>query len=157
LVSSPESVSFCGVFRKTAMATKDAQANEFYGHAERRIGWLTLLIGLAASAVVLATVSPLASAGVGMGTVLAWSNYRALEAAIDALMRVSMPEEGGEPSRVSKWVYAKFFARYALIGLVLYVMVTRLSVPILSLLGGLLALGAAAMAEAIYEIILGFE
>ncbi len=139
------------------MANGEAQTNEFYGRAERRIGWLTLGLGLAAAVAVLLGVSPVAGAGVAAGAILAWLNYRWLEQAVDALVRVSTVPSGAAPSRVSKWIYVKFFARYALIALVLYAMVARFSVPILSVLGGLAALGAAAMAEAIYEIVLAFK
>ena len=139
------------------MAKQEAQTDEFYRRGERRIGWLTLLIGSVAAVVVLPVVSPSASAGVAVGAVLAWVNYRWLEGVVGALVRVSTPKEAGQPPRVSKSVYVKFFARYALIGLVLYVMVARLSVPVLSILGGLLALGAAAMAEALYEVFLEFK
>jgi membrane associated rhomboid family serine protease len=54
---------------------------------------------------------------------------------------------------VPAWTYFKFVARYGLIGLVLYVMFSRLSVPLLGMLGGFLALGAAAMAQGIREAV----
>ena len=136
------------------MVSKEAEASEFYGRAERRIGWLTLVLGLGAAIAVARLVSSSAGAGIAAGTVLAWFNYRWLESFIDALVRVSSaPEETPRP-RVSAWAYLKFFGRYVLIGSVLYVMVARFAIPILSILSGLLALGAAAMAEAIYEIFL---
>jgi len=139
------------------MESGEAQTNEFYGRAERRIGWLTLGLGLVAAVGVLLRVSPVAGAGVAAGAILAWLNYRWLEQTVDALVRVSTAPFGADRPRVSKWIYVKFFARYALIAVVLYAMVTRFSVPILSVLGGLASLGAGAMAEAIYEIFLGFK
>jgi antibiotic biosynthesis monooxygenase (ABM) superfamily enzyme len=48
-------------------------------------------------------------------------------------------------------VYIKFAARYVLMGIVIYIMMTYFAVPVVSLLSGLLALGAATMAEFLYE------
>jgi hypothetical protein len=134
------------------MAPMEAQTNEFYARAERRIGWLTLVLGLAASVPVAVAVSLRAGAGVAVGTGLAWVNYRWLEQAVAALVRLSTARSSESRPRVSVAVSIKFFARYALIGLVVYVMVARFAIPVLSILGGLFALGAAAVAESLYEV-----
>ena len=123
-----------------------------YARAERRIGWLTLALGLAAAAITGAVGPSAAGLGVAIGAVLAWLNYRWLHQAAVALSRLAAAGEGSRP-HISTWVYVKFFARYGLIGVVLYVMVTRFAVPVVSMLAGLCALGAAAMAESIYELL----
>lgn len=121
--------------------------------AERRIAWLTLLVGAAAAASIAVWVSLAAGLGVALGAALAWVNFRWLQQAVDALVRLSTATPGDARPRISAWVYVKFFGRYALIGVALYVIVSRSLVPVASLLGGLLALGAAAMLEAIYEVV----
>lgn len=107
----------------------------------------TLVLGGIAAAVAAALSAWGTAAGVLMGTALAWLNLRWLEQAVNAVAALSVAQANAPKPRISSWTYFKFFARYALIALVLYVTVTRLPVPILSVLGGLLALGAAAMLE----------
>ncbi len=60
---------------------------------------------------------------------------------------------GAQRPRISQWTWVKFFARYALIAVALYVTVSRSHVPLVSVLGGLLMLGAAAMAVGLYEVL----
>ena len=125
---------------------------EFYAAAERRIGRLTLVLGLGAALLAGFLLSLPAGIGVGVGAVLAWVNYLWLKEAAHAFTQLAASQADTPRPHISPWVYVRFFGRYALIALVLYVMVARLAVPITSLLSGLLALGAAAMAEGIYEI-----
>jgi len=134
-----------------AEAEKAPASRELQVAAERRIGWLTLALGLATAAAAGVAYGLRAGAGVLVGALLAWVNARWLQQALDALVRVSTAQAGVPKPRISKWLYAKFFARYGLMAIVIYVMVKYFDVPVLSLLGGLLALGAAAMAEFFYE------
>ncbi len=135
-----------------AMETREAQNDDVHARPERRIAWLTLLLGGVAAVGVAVSVSRRAGVGVLVGTLLAWVNLRWLQQALDALVHLAAAQAGNPHPRVSIWVYIKFFARYVLIGLVLYVMVSRFGIPLLSLFGGLFALGAATMAESIYEV-----
>lgn len=139
--------------QKETMTSAAAQIARDYRGPERRIAWLTLAIGTAASAAVAVGVSWRAGAGVLLGALLAWVNLRWLQEALDALVRLSKAQQGASRPRISTWVYMKFFGRYALIALITYVIVTRFAVPVLSVLGGLCALGAAAMAGSVYELI----
>ena len=125
-----------------------------YARAERRIGHLTLALGLSAAAVVAATVSLPAGAGVAAGAALAWINYRWLAGGVSAITRQAVAQAGPalRGPRISFWVYVRFFARYALLALAAYAMVRVFRVPIWSVLAGLFALGAAAMAEGLYEV-----
>ncbi len=121
--------------------------------AERRIVWMTLALGLAAAVISAIVWSPRAGVGVFAGALLAWINARWLQQALDTLVILSKAQAGAPKPRVSKWLYAKFFGRYALMAAVIYVMVQYFAVPLVSLLGGLLALGAATMAEFFYETV----
>jgi len=94
-----------------------------------------------------------AGAGVLTGALLAWVNFYWLQHALDALVQLSKVQQGAGRPWISTWVYAKLFGRYALIALVTYVIVRRFALPVLSVLGGLCALGAATIAGSIYELI----
>jgi hypothetical protein len=135
------------------MATAEAQNLSLAATAERRINRLTLALGFVAAVVVTVWISLRAGFGVLAGAVLAWINARWLQQALDALVLLSKAQAGGSKPRISIWVYVKLFARYALMAAVGYVMVKYLAVPVMSLLAGLLALGAATMAEFFYEIL----
>ena len=131
-------------------ATRSAELSR---RRDRRLEWLTLALGLSAAAIVCFLVTRAAGAGVAIGTLLAWLNLRWLEQGVNAIARLSAAQAGQPRPRISIWVYVKFFARYALIALVLYVTVWSLTIPVVSVLGGLLALGAAAMVAGIYEVL----
>jgi hypothetical protein len=96
-------------------------------------------------------------AGVAIGTLLAWLNYRWLKVGVDALM-VSATGGGGPASaRVPASTYVKFAGRYVLIGMIVCASVSVLKIPVLGMIYGLLALGAAAFIEGIYEVIRGWN
>ncbi len=119
--------------------------------AERRIVRLTLVLGFLAAVPVALRFSWRAGTGVFIGAVLAWINARWLQNALDAIARLSIAQAGAPKPRISVWVYIKVGARYVLMAVVIYIMITYFGVPVVSLLSGLLALGAAAMAEFLYE------
>jgi hypothetical protein len=121
--------------------------------AEQAIARLTLWLGAAAALLVGALVSLPAGLGVAIGAALAWINHRWLGQSLDAVTRAATAQAGAAPPRVPRGTYFKFIARYGLIALVLYVMFAHLDVPIVSMLGGLLMLGAAAMAQGIREAV----
>jgi hypothetical protein len=131
-------------------ATKSAERAR---RRDRRLEWLTLALGFGAALLVCWRLTRAAGAGVAIGTLLAWLNLRWLEQGVNALARLSIAQSGQPKPRISLWVYVKFFGRYALIALVLYAIVRSLTIPIVSVLGGLLALGAAAMVSGIYEVL----
>lgn len=143
----------CGGCRGMERVTGSTRGAESHGRTERRIAWLTLVIGGAGAAAVAVVGRPRAGAGVLVGALLAWLNLRWLQQALDALVRLSTARPDIRRPRISVWVYVKFFARYALIGLVLYAMVRGLGVPVLSMLMGLLSLGAATVTASIYEVL----
>lgn len=135
------------------MTEAEIKSAELLRRRDRRLEWLTLVLGFGAAAVVSLVVTRAAGAGVAIGTLLAWLNLRWLQQGVAAIVQLSVAQAGQPRPRVSVWVYVKLFGRYALIGLVLYVTVSRLMIPLLSVLGGLFALGAAAMVSGIYEVL----
>lgn len=139
------------------MESSETQPAAKYSQAEQRIAWLTLVMGFVAAIVFAVFVSWKFGVGVAAGAVLAWVNFRWLRGAMDALTAVSAAQAGAEKPRVSPWSFVKLFARYALIAAILYVMVTRFGIPLVSLLVGLCALGAAAIAGSLYEVLHGSE
>lgn len=127
---------------------------EHFTRAERRIGWFTLALGLAAAACVALAGRGPAAAGVAVGALLAWISFRWLQQSLDTLVQVSVAQHdpmGQTRARIPLVAAAKYGGRYVLIGLVVYVIVRFFGVPVLSVLAGLLSLGAAAMVEGIYE------
>jgi len=119
---------------------------------ERRIGWLTLLFGFAAAVIVAVLRQGLWAAGLAIGTVLAWLNFRWLKRALDALVFASTAQEGSEKPRVPLSTYLAPLFRYGLLGLTVYVIFILLHVPIGSIILGLCALAAAAIAASVWEI-----
>jgi len=120
---------------------------------ERRIAWLTLVIGGAAALAALAVRGWLWATGLLIGTVLAWLNFRWLARGLDALVLSSTAQSGARKPRVPVSTY--FFAvfRYTLIALAVCVIFKFLYVPLVSMILGLCALGAAAIAASVYEVI----
>jgi hypothetical protein len=121
----------------------------------RRIGFLTLALGTAAAVVVSIAKSRSFGAGLFIGTVLAWLNYRWLEDALAALERVATAQEGSVEARVPPSIYPKIAGRYVLIAAAIYVSVHYFRIPVVALIVGLLALGAGAIVASLYEVIFG--
>jgi hypothetical protein len=132
-----------------------ARDNETALRMSRRIERLTLIFGLIAALAVAFAKSPRAGVGIGIGSLLAWLNYHWLDQALASLATVAAAQEGSPNARVPAAIYWKFVGRYVLIGLVVYVSVHYFDVPILAVLIGLLALGAGAMAEGLYQVFSG--
>jgi hypothetical protein len=119
---------------------------------ERRIAWLTLLIGFAAGGIVGVLRDPWWGAGLAIGAGLAWFNFRWLRQGLDALVAASTAQAGVEQPRVPMGAYFRALFRYALIALTVYVIFIILRVPLVSMVVGLCALGAATIAVSVYEI-----
>ena len=120
---------------------------------ERRISWLTLLLGFAAALVVGYFRGRVWGVGLSAGAGLAWFNFRWLRRSLDALVMASTAQAGREKPLVPLSTYFLAVFRYALIGLAVYVIFVYLHVPLASLLVGLCALGAAVIAASAYEIL----
>ena len=120
---------------------------------ERRIGWLTLLFGFVVAAVVAVLRSKLWAAGLAIGTVLGWLNFRWLKRAVDALVLVSTAQQGGEKPKVPLTTYLAALSRYGLLGLTVYVIFVFIHVPLGSMILGFCSLAAATIAASVWEIL----
>jgi len=120
---------------------------------ERRISRLTLLIGLIAALLVALFRDRLWGVGLAIGAVLAWLNFRWLSKGLDALVLASTAQAGKEKPAVPLLSYFGMVFRYGLIALAVYVIFIYLRVPLVSMIVGLCALGAAAVAASVYEIL----
>ena len=135
------------------MEPRVAEASTEGAVTERRIAWLTLLIGFAGGAIVAVLRDPWWGAGLAIGAGLAWLNFRWLRQGLDALVAASTAQSGAEQPRVPLGVYFRALFRYALIALSVYVIFKVLRVPLVSMVVGLCALGAATIAVSVYEIL----
>ena len=120
---------------------------------ERRIAWLTLVIGFT-TAVVLAMLRRRDWAtGLAIGTVLAWLNFRWLKRGLDALVLASKAREGREKPQIPLATYFTAVFRYGLLALAVYVIFIYLHVPLGSMVVGLCALAAATITASVWEIL----
>jgi ATP synthase I subunit len=120
---------------------------------ERRISWLTLLIGLLAALLVAILRDRFWGAGLAIGAALAWLNFRWLRRGLDALVLASTAQAGKEKPVVPLLSYFAMVFRYGLIAFAVYVIFEYLRVPLVSMVVGLCALGAATIAASVYEIL----
>jgi small-conductance mechanosensitive channel len=120
---------------------------------EPRIGQYTLALGFAASVIGSYFFSLRTGAGLLIGALLAWVNFRWLERAMDAITRASMAQENSPEARVPISGYFGLCARYALIAVVVYATFSVFRIPVLSMVVGLCTLGAAAMLATLLEVL----
>jgi len=139
-----------------ATATSAAQLAA-YARTEKRIAWLTLVIGGAAAILAGALRRAAWAEGLAIGTVLAWLNFRWLRRGLDALVAVATLQEGAAKPRIPVATWLRLLFRYGLIALCVYVIFEYLKVPLVSMVVGLCALGAATMAASVYEILCPVE
>jgi hypothetical protein len=132
------------------MESADAAQSEL---TERRIARFTLIAGALASAGASYLFSIRTGAGVLIGSLLAWINFRWLERAMDSVTRASTAQAGSPEARVPVTSYLGIIARYALIAAVVYVIFSRLQISVLSMLVGLCSLGVAAMFASLWEVL----
>ncbi len=119
---------------------------------ERRVAWLILLFGVLAAAAA-ATLHNLPwAAGLFIGSILAWLNFRWLKQGMDALVATAQSQSGAARPRVPVGTYFRALFRYALIAVTVYVIFILLKVPPVSMVVGLCALGPAVIAASVYEI-----
>jgi len=122
------------------------------GATERRIAWLTLAAGLSAAAIVALIGQARWSAGLVIGTLLAWLNFRWLRRGVNTFVFASRAQAGSEKPRVPTGTYFLMLFRYGLIAFAVYVIFEYLKIPLLSMILGLFALTVAAIVASVYEI-----
>jgi len=121
----------------------------FYAAAERRIEYLTLGIGAAGAIVAAIFWRPSAAAGLAIGALISWINFRWMRRGIGVLTRLSIAQENAVKPRVAKMAYVKLIGRYALLIAVAYVILRGFGSMAAGLLCGLFAVVAAALIEAV--------
>lgn len=124
-----------------------------YACTEQRIAWLTLVLGGAAAIVAGGLRQWPWSQGLAIGTALSWLNFRWLKRGLDALVAASVAQAGRAKPRVPIGTWFLLMFRYGLIAICVYVIFEYLKVPLVSMLVGLCALGAATLAASLYEIL----
>jgi len=124
-----------------------------YRQSESRISILTLLLGGIAALPVAYFHGWRWGAGIFIGALLAWFNFRWLKQGLDALTEASTAQANQKIARVPLVTYFKAFFRYGLIALAVYVIFRYLNVPVLSMVLGLCALGAATIVVSVYIIL----
>ena len=120
--------------------------------SENRISWLTLLFGALAALPLLYLKGRMWALGIFLGAALAWLNFRLLKRGLDALTAAATAQAAAKTVRVPLVTYFAAAFRYGLIALCVYVIFKYLKVPILSLILGLCALGAAAIFVSVLEL-----
>lgn len=124
---------------------------------EQRISWLTLVLGITGGIAAGLLRARVWGTGVIIGSVLAWLNFRWLRRGLDSLVQASTAQAGREKPQVPLSTYFFALFRYSLIAVSVYVIFIYLHVPLLSMVAGLCALGAAAIAASVYEILKPME
>ena len=142
-------VMFCDGSRGVAMETVEVAP---YALTERRIARLTLLLGAVASVGAYFLFSIRVGAGVLIGAMLAWINFRWLKSALDTVTRAASAQAEPSKARVPIGSLFGLIGRYFLIAVSVYVIFIYFGIPILSMLVGLCALGAATIGASLYEV-----
>ena len=132
----------------------NAQAGSGVSHrrSESWISHCTLIFGAIAGVLVGLRHEWRWGMGIMIGAALAWLNFRWLKQGLDALTQTIADAPRGKRA-VPLAAYFKALLRYALIALSVYVIFKYLKVPVLSMVFGLCALGAATLAVSVHEIL----
>jgi small-conductance mechanosensitive channel len=123
-----------------------------YRLTETHISRLTLLLGLLTAIPVAYFYAWRWGLGVLIGAMLAWVNFRWLRQGLDALTTAATAQANQKKVQVPLATYFKAVFRYGLIALIVYVIFRYLNVPILSMLSGLCALGAATILISVHSV-----
>jgi hypothetical protein len=125
---------------------------DHYRAAERRIEWRTPVIGVLAAVVVAFTMGGRPAEAVLAGTFLSWVNFRLLRQVVGTLANLATGHTGEDVSAVPRGSYIRIFGLLVLLLLAAYVMLAVFKLPILPLLGGLLAVVPAILLELVSEL-----
>jgi hypothetical protein len=123
-----------------------------YALTERRIARLTLALGAIAATGASLLFSIRIGAGVLIGALLAWVNFRWLKSALDTVTRAATAQAEPSKARVPIGSLLGLIGRYFLIAVSVCVIFIFFRIPILSMLVGLCALGAATIGASLYEV-----
>ena len=132
-------------------------SEEFYRAVERRIEWLTAVVGAKAAVWAGIRWGWRFALGLALGAVIAWLNFRWLERGVSALLASVAARAGSVEPRVSRWVYAALVGRMALLVAALCVILKSGWLPGVAILAGLFSLIAGVLIEVSYEVVSGFR
>jgi len=124
-----------------------------YLATEKWIARFTLILGTLAAVPMWWFRGPAWGSGIFVGAALAWFNFRWLKQGLDALTAAATAQADLPKAEVPISAYFKAAFRYGLIALAVYVIFKYLNVPVLSMIFGLCALGAATITVSVYEIL----
>jgi small-conductance mechanosensitive channel len=124
-----------------------------YLKSETRIAQLTLLLGAIAAIPVAYRHGWRWGLGIFIGAALAWLNFRWLQKGLDALAGSATAQSAQQTANVPFGTYFRAVFRYLLIAIAVYVIFKVLNVPVLSMIFGLCALGAATFTVSVHEIL----
>jgi hypothetical protein len=127
--------------------------DSLYRKSESRISYLTVLLGVLAALPVAYVYSWRWGVGIFIGAFLAWCNFRWLKQGADALTEAATAQANQKKVRVPLVTYFTAAFRYGLIALTVYVIFKYLNVPVLSMVVGLCALGAATIVVSVHSIL----
>ena len=133
--------------------TSSSTADSPYRDSESRISQLTLALGVLAALPVAILYSWRWGLGIFVGAALAWLNFRWLRQGLDALTSTATTQADQKKVYVPVATYFKAAFRYGLIALAVYVIFRYLNVPVLSMVFGLCALGAATIVVSVHSIL----
>ena len=121
----------------------------FYAAAEQRIEYLTVAIG--ALGAIIAAIFWRASAGAGLaiGALLSWLNFRWMRHGVGVLARLSVAQENAVKPRVPTMIYVKLIGRYALLIALAYVILRGFGSMAAGLLCGLFVIVPAVLIVAV--------
>lgn len=133
-------------------------ASEAFGSAAlRRIEWLTLALGAAGSVAAGWRWGWRGALGLATGAILSWINFRWLKGSVLAFGRAATvsaaPGDKVQTARVPKSAYFKFFGRFALLLIAVYVILTGRVLPAVTVLAGLFASAAAVVVSLLWELL----
>ncbi len=136
--------------------------SEPFGSATvRRVEWLTLLLGGLGTVWAAWHWGWRGGAGLAIGAVLSWINFRWLKGGVQAFGATAVALESAaneqavsapRPAPVAKKAYFKFLARFGLLLAAVYVILTRTPFPPLSVLAGLFAAAAGVVIGLMIEL-----
>jgi hypothetical protein len=120
--------------------------------AKRRIELWIAIAGVLGAAGAWFFEGAYAAGGVALGAGLAGINFRWLKQGLGAFEQISREQAGKQKVRIPKTVLLRFFARTALILVVLYASLAYSLLPAWALLAGLFTPVAAVIAESVYQV-----
>jgi hypothetical protein len=130
-----------------------ADNEAFYTAAERRVEYFTLAIGAAAAVCAAIFWRASAGAGIAVGTLLSWLNFRWIRRSVGVLARLSIAQAGAEKPRVPGLTYMKAAGGYALLIVAAYVILRGFHAMREGFLCGLFAAVAAVVVELVGQLI----